>query len=565
MSPFRILLAVLAFALAAEAKAAFYLVGHPNDQDCTHSFAQAVAAANANPGRDTIFLGFDQANVAFDITDDLDILGGFSSCEASGQTGFRTTLIGNGVGSALFVDNGVDLRLYDVAITGGGSNTHPIGGGIWKNGSGVLELHNSELYDNRALNGGGLYVSGNGAMALLFPGTRIHDNVAQRGAGIFVDEASLRIDYTDVAIYLNHTTLGDSNSDRFGGGIYATGSATRSAEVSTTLLSWDGPGTPHPPVQGARIYLNSARDGGGIYANAYTTVTLLEATVADNVATRYGGGIFLWGASLQMLRRYSVAGMTPVCAGQFGCSALRHNQADWSGAALAMWNGANAHIAQTLVSENVARDSTLDSYTQSVLSNLNNRLVIEASVIAGNTCTQSVGACRTISSSLQNNHGVLVLRHVTMVDNAAPNNGFSAEISVHPSNIGDVEVRILSSIIEPGAGMGMVSANNPAIFVNDCLMAPGPFPPTSTRSLQRARPYRYAARASRDYRLGDADVGIDGCDNANIPPDTLLTLAPDLGDYGSNDDPKVVNRLGPSSTHDLGAFETTPLLSNGFD
>ena len=565
MNLIRTLLFCLVLVHAGAAEAAFYLVGNANDQDCTHSFAQAVAAANANPGRDTIFLGFDQAGVAVDITDDLDIVGGFTSCEASELTGFRTTLIGNGANTALFVDNTADLRLYDVAITNGGSNANAIGGAIWKNGQGAIELHNVELYGNRSLNGGGMYVSA-GAMALLYAGTRIHENTAQRGGGIFVDEATLRMDNADVAIYLNNAILGAVNGDRYGGGIYATGTASRQAEISSLPLSWDGPGSPVPPTYGTRIYLNVARDGGGIYANPHTSVTLLETTLYDNTATRYGGGIFLLGASLQMLRRYSVVGsMTPLCTGAFGCSALRHNMADWSGAAVSLWNGASAHIAQTSISGNIARDSTFDSYTQSTLSGLNNRLTIEASVIAGNTCTQAVGTCHTISMTQTNNHSELTLRHVTMADNAALNNGFSAEISTHPSNPGDTNVSILSSIIEPGAGMDVFSANSVSIFSNDCLMAPGPLPATSTRSLQRAAPYRFVARAARDYRLGDAEPGIDGCDSANIAADTMLTLAPDLGYYGSVDDADVPNRLGGASTHDLGAFEMTPLLRNGFE
>src|SRR5262245_32866264 len=128
MNPIRSLLLVLALACAGDVDATTYLVGQPNDQDCTHTLAQAIAAANANPGRDTIYLGFDQANVAHDVLDDLDIVGGFTSCSAEGRTGFRSTLIGNASGTALFVDHGVDLRLYDIAITGSGSNANPIGG-----------------------------------------------------------------------------------------------------------------------------------------------------------------------------------------------------------------------------------------------------------------------------------------------------------------------------------------------------------------------------------------------------------------------------------------------------
>lgn len=552
--------------LAGQAGASTYRVGHPNDQDCTHDFAGAVAAANANPGKDFILLGFDQANVAASISDALEIRGGYEGCGASAPTpGLRSTLIGNGIDTALFVDAGDDLDVRDVEITGGGSDTNVVGGGIWKNGAGYLSLYNTVVYGNRALLGGGIAVTGANAMALLYAGTRVNANSARRGGGIYVDEAALRMDYADVAIHNNSAVIGTNADERFGGGIYATGTLARPAEVSAASLTYDI-GEPHPPLAGVRIYLNVAHDGAGIYANGAVSVLLRETTVQSNIATRYGGGIFLMGnASLQMLRRYATGGLpVATCDGRYGCSALYGNVADFGGAAISLWNGAQALIAQTLIARNSARDSIVDSYIQSVQTGLVNRLTLEATVIADNDCTATSGICRTIGISNFNNRSIVNLRHVTMADNRMQSGAsLRAEIDVGTETPASASVSVHSSIIEPMSGNAMVNGNQPALVYSDCSMGPGPFP-NATRPLQRTPPYAFVARAVHDYRLGDGDPAIDGCDGTAIPPDTMLTNAPDHEPYG-NDDPYHPNRLGAASTHDIGAFETLPLLRNGFD
>lgn len=543
-----------------------YWVGHPNDQDCTHTFAGAVAAANANPGKDYIILGFDQAGVAASISDSLEIWGGFEGCGAQAPTpGLRSTLIGGGVESVLFVDAGDDLVLVDVEITGGGSDSNLAGGGIWKNGAGYLTLYNTVVYNNRALLGGGIAITGANAMALLYAGTQVNANTARRGGGLYVDEATLRMDYADVAIHNNAALIGTINDERYGGGIYATGTPTNPAEVSTVSLTYDI-GEPYPKLAGARVYQNVAQDGAGIYANENVTVMLRETTLQSNIATRYGGGIFLMGsASLQMLRRYATGGLpAAACEGRYGCSALFHNTADFGGAAISLWNGANARIAQTLIGQNMGRDSIVDSYIQSTQSGRTNRLTIETSVLADNDCTATSGSCQTINISNTNSSSIVNLRQVTIADNRMQSGATSrSEINIGAATAPSTSVSIYSSIIEPRPGNNMVNGNQPGLVYFDCAMAPGPFP-NATRALQRATPYVFAARISHDYRLGDSDPAIDGCDSSAIPPDTLLGHGPDLEPYGS-DDPYSPNRLGAASTHDIGAFETLPLLRHGFD
>ncbi|MBK8286365.1 MAG: hypothetical protein IPK97_16645 [Ahniella sp.] len=123
------------------------------------------------------------------------------------------------------------------------------------------------------------------------------------------------------------------------GGIYATGTASRSAEVSSVSLTYDL-FEPYPSLSGVRIQQNSAHDGGGIYANGFTSVTLKETSLRDNTASRYGGAIYLFGAQLQMYRHYVFVGWPIICQGAFGCNEISGNTAAFAGGAISLWNGA---------------------------------------------------------------------------------------------------------------------------------------------------------------------------------------------------------------------------------
>lgn len=567
MSPARRLLCTFTLILLLPTvHANTYWVGHPDDQDCTHSFAGAVAAANGNPGLDYIILGFDQAGVAVSITDSLEIWGGFEGCGAAAPTpGLRSTLIGDATNSALFVDAGDNLTLRDVEITNGGNAALLAGGGIWKNGAGYLTLYNTVVYGNTAQLGGGIAVTGGNAFALLYAGSRVESNIAQRGGGVYVDEAVLRIDNFDTAIRLNSTLLGAQGS-RFGGGIYATGVAGKAAEVSAVSLTYDI-GEPHPPSKGFRLSLNVADDGGGLYATGVTSVTLAETSITQNSASRYGGGMHLAeGAVLQMFRRYNFGGATTVCDGLFGCNKIQNNYAEFNGGGISMWNGVNVYVGQALITGNISNlngGSAVSAFIANPMLGRNNSLTLEATVIASNECRENAGVCSTISMSGATNY--LRMRHVTMADNRSPNITISSpEISIHPSAAGDADVQIRSSVIEPMAGDYMFGANDPSIFNTDCVMGPGPFP-NGTRSLQLSPPYAFGARTALDYRPADGAPAIDGCDGSAIPADTMLVNSPDLSPYGSQDDPYVPNRLGAGSTHDIGAFEMVPLLRDGFE
>lgn len=551
--------------VSTSALALTYRAGSAGDPACTHSFAAAISAANSNPGKDFILLSGHAGNVAAAINDEIEIAGGYASCSASSpQVGVRHRLDGNGVASVLEISSGVRATLRQLEVNGGGNGNLLAGGGIWKIGVGVVSIYDSVIRNNTAQLGGGIAVTGSGGMVLLYRGSVVRNNQAIKGGGIYVDEAGLRMDLADVAVQFNSATLGNNAGDRLGGGIYAVGTVAHPAEVSSVSLTYDL-FEPYPTLRGVRIVSNNAHDGGGLYANNQVGVFLRETTVEGNAANRYGGGIFLFGAELQMLRHPSFAPWPFLCPGLTGCSALINNSAGFAGGAISMWNGANTYIGQTRISGNVGRDNIVDSYIQSVASGLINRLTIESSLLVSNDCTATSGSCSTLRLSNTNNQSRAILRHVVFADNRMSNGAVArAEISVGAETEPATQVGVFSSIIEPRPGNGMVDGNQPAIVRMDCVMGPGPFFATATRPLNVGTPYRFISRSQFDYRPADLDISQDACDSAAIPPDTMLVGGADLSGFGI-DDPEVSNRLGIGSTHDLGAFEMSPLNRNGFE
>lgn len=559
----RFLLLFLALVAAAPAHALIFRVGTAGDGACTHSFPGAIAAANANPGKDFLLLSENWGGIAVSISDELEIVGGYASCSASTQTpGLRHRIEGNGASTVLFVDAGDGLTLRSVEVLNGGNSNLLAGGGIWKNGSGVVSIHDSVIRNNVAQLGGGIAVTGNGAMVLLYKGTVVRNNQALKGGGVYVDQAGLRMDIADVWLHQNTASL---TGDRQGGAIYATGTASGAAEVSSVSLTYEI-FQPYPPLSGVRITQNSAHDGGGIYANGSTFVSLRETSLRDNAATRYGGAIYLFGAELQMLRHPTFVGWPIICAGSTGCNQMTGNSAAFSGGAVSLWNNARAYIGQALIARNTSRDAIIDSFIQSVVSNQTNRLTLESVVIADNQCTATNGACGTIRISNTNNQSRVILRHVTMADNRMDGGSVSrAELQLGAETAASTQVSVFSSIIEPRTGNSMAAGNQPNLVAYDCVLGPGPFPPTATRPLQLGTPYRFVQRTALDYRPADGMAAIDACDGTAIPPDTMLVADADLGSFGGADDPDAPNRLGAGSTHDLGAFEMVPMWRNGFE
>ena len=221
-------LLVAALVLAApHAAADIFTVGVGTG--CTHAtIQQAIDAAQANPGADTIrvtrSLGYTQQALTVNTAQDLSIVGGFATCSQAASDGTRTTV--SGAGGALVPvftitgQTGSVIRIRLLTITGGDTAGEGHGGGIHYLGNGRLELIETDVSGNTAGYGGGIYADGQGDQAelLLSNDVVIAGNTARySGGGIYLNDMNMRMEAPG-SILFNNTAQGLSDRG-FGGGL----------------------------------------------------------------------------------------------------------------------------------------------------------------------------------------------------------------------------------------------------------------------------------------------------------------------------------------------------------
>lgn len=262
-----------------------------NGGGCAYGTIQQ--AVNAAADGDTVQVAegvyFENLNVS---NKQLTLIGGYdSTCMATGTT---TTRVDGSLRSstAMYVNNS-HLTLRDIELAWGSGS----GAGLYATTNSNVTLDNADLIDNHGASGGGLYVSSSSNMtttngSAIYGNTAsvgggggyisgqlfaygndsdIHDNCAPNGGGFTVPGGTLYLNAADT--YLNKA----ADAAGKGGGIYVTAGGF----VTMTNAAYV-------------YFLNRAYDGGGIYAdNASVYLQGGSTTLRDNVATNYGGGMYL--------------------------------------------------------------------------------------------------------------------------------------------------------------------------------------------------------------------------------------------------------------------------------
>lgn len=571
LSRIRFALPLLALLSSSIAGAAVFTVG--SDGSCTHAtLAAALAAASANgTGHDEIRLRIDaqQNNAAYSITaTDVTIAGGYPTCSsASPVAGVRSTLVGNQLNSVITIGNSRRVELRQLIVTDGGNLGFVQGGPVIGGGvnltSGVVELHGVRVTSNHARDGGGLAVAGTGSVMVVHggeSGSLIENNRAMRGGGIFVGMgATLRLDNDGVTISGNAADGSATEDDNSGGGIYAFGGSGAQATIEATWLNAD-PDLPTRALRGLVVAGNvSSGWGGGMTLSFNAQFIGYETSIRDNVAKR-GGGIYARGGAYVGLARRPSAfpGWLPVCEGRYGCNRLTGNVAALGGGILIAEG--RLDLVQILIADNRATDGGGAAIHTGSAGQPEpvNRILLDSAVLVRNQCSRTPASssyCATLNAGSGPNQ--VDVQHSTFADNVLDftNSSIRAEIFAGPSSL---PLRLRSVIVEPAAGSMPVATNGS--LEADCVMSTQS---VGNRALVRAIPYAFVSRTSDDYRPLDGDAAIDGCDGTQLLPEPSTT--PDLRIHGSVDHPAVPNRLGSASTFDIGAFETTPLLRNGFE
>jgi predicted outer membrane repeat protein len=357
----------LAFGLLAQAPAYSTTVITVGDDPCDYGTLQsaldaAYTHANNDPG-DPVEVWLTRYNITFYDESgylhvppgaDITLRGGYSDCEGTFD-GVHTPIDGhNGYSSAtgpvlgITVDSGGAARLGALDL---GSGINDFGGGIQFYGDGVLEISDTLINNNTAVNsGGGIYANGPHPIISLYGNVHIRQNQGGTfGGGVAVaGGGALYVTASDIsnntAIYgggiqfnvsANSTlSLGSDTTVLYntgllgGGGVDLWGPATLYAVSPRTLIGYN-----HAPGSGASnngngggielygqasavigssgypgfgvLYGNDAAYGGGIAIIAAADTTSATATrvfttdpaypvlISNNVAAYAGGAIYV--------------------------------------------------------------------------------------------------------------------------------------------------------------------------------------------------------------------------------------------------------------------------------
>lgn len=201
--------------------------------------------------------------------------------------------------------NGGNLTLSNDAVYGNTASTSD-GGGIL-NRYGTLSVQACDIYGNSADAtvglGGGIY--NYGVLDISSGTTQISDNVALRGAGIYNDQTGF--------VYIeSYCSINDNTAGQLGGGVDNLGDFTMYGGAITDNtangngLAIGGGGfyngangvtNAQATLNDVTITGNSANKGGGFYLYAQSTLTLNECYISGNTAPTGNGICYQTGAS----------------------------------------------------------------------------------------------------------------------------------------------------------------------------------------------------------------------------------------------------------------------------
>ena len=421
-----------------------------------------------------------------------------------------------------------------VSITNGtvsGNQAGAEGGGLW-NGSGTMTILGTVINNNtasgaEATNGGGGIYNLSGTVAIN-TGTEITNNTADgaagSGGGILNDVGgTLTINNANItgntsnragggiednsgaagSVTLTSVTLNDNttnNAPGNGGGLHVTGAGTVNITGGTVNANeagaeggglWNGTGT--MSIDGTVIDGNTAggndatNGGGGIYNLNAGTVTIINATISNNVAdgtAGSGGGILNDVGSQLTITDTEISGNTAVRAGggiedNSGTSTIVLNNVDLTGNSVSgpPGNGGGLHItgggSATLNGGTVTGNTAVQG---GGLWNATGTLTVNGVTVSGNFAT---GAATTDGGAgIYNNGGTLAVNNSTISANSATGL-FGRGGGIHVN--GGTATLLLSTIsgnssVTNGGGIynnGTLTVNANTITLNNAIISGG--------------------------------------------------------------------------------------------
>lgn len=288
----------LAAVLPQAARAATYQVTNTSDSGAG-SLRDAITQANGNAGADTITFASSAngtitlANGVLKITDSLTIQGpGSTALAVDGNQQScvfypysKTSLIdvtisgltvqnGNSVKGGGITSMNANLSLEDSVVQNSNGTT---GGGVFVTGSSTtlnpnINIVNCTVKGNHATGGGGaIALAAAGNMVVEVSGSILQNNTANFGGGAYIAGG------TQTMVTIANSAVLDNNSTRETGGVHFT-------SVGSLL------------VQNSNISGNHAGGNtGGLYATQAANFVIDSSTISSNTTGNYGGAIQAWG------------------------------------------------------------------------------------------------------------------------------------------------------------------------------------------------------------------------------------------------------------------------------
>ncbi|QDT00006.1 beta strand repeat-containing protein [Adhaeretor mobilis] len=281
------------------------------------------------------------------------------------------------------------------------------GGGIFADASSVVTIDGSRVSGNIAdTDGGGIYVTG--GTVNVMSGSSIELNTASDdGGGIFASTGTL--------VNIDGSTVSGNEADDKGGGIVVTGATLNITGGSVV----GGDASVVIPRESNKAGVN----GGGIFADASSVVTIDNSTVSGNIADDKGGGVFISGGTLDVQNGSTLGGDTEAernkamdsggaIFAQSGAvvtidaSTVSGNIADASGGGIFMISGTlNIQNGSTLGGDTEAeRNKAMDS-GGAIFAQSGAVVTIDASTVSGNIADASGGGIFMISGTLNIQNG----------------------------------------------------------------------------------------------------------------------------------------------------------------
>lgn len=584
LAPF---LALLSFVIAMPAFAMTYSVGP--GATCTHDTLQeAMDAAALNPGPDSIRIvrnaTWTAQQVSTDTDHDLEIIGGVIACTIAEPDG-KTTLSGEGGDARPVITlrgSGV-FRLRHLVIRDGDQAGDDDGGGIFFRGGGILEISDSEIVDNEAEDGGGIYANGTTALAELIIGANvtIASNTARRnGGGIAVQNLEMSM-VAPGSILLSNVAAGS------GGGLFlASGNREAHAYIGSTGFADLGVMHDNRAAVGGAIAVTMDEDESlDAVLQLFSTTPDAPVRISNNHATQRGGAIDLQPrydpgiggfpgypqGTIAKLRNADIANNTsPVAAainlghdnyGPFGSAALggivffnTDTAAPMHPAAVACpldapcgyirgnstvnATGAVVHLSENadFIASRVVFDDNEGGWLIYLSGEETTSARLSSSLVVRNTMAH---ALIRDDQNEDDTTPLLVLHHLTIADNTVGANGLLS--------INEDMVLSRSYIDQPGKALFAtdVGSSGGNRVVEYSLVSSLPTPAGASY-----RPPRYVDAANGDYRPRAGSAAVDWAP-ALEGYDLDLHSRPRSVDLDPNP-----NQFGPS---DIGAFERPSL------